>query len=80
MQLNATPPPLPAARSFDQVNQIADQIDEAQRALGMVGSHLSAATELIVLLIKYRSERVRAVGTAHRRDGRGDDQRFRHPL
>jgi Bardet-Biedl syndrome 9 protein len=40
--------------SFDQVNQIADQIDEAQRALGMVGSHLSAATELIVLLIKYR--------------------------
>jgi Bardet-Biedl syndrome 9 protein len=40
--------------SFDQVNQIADQIDEAQRALLMVGSHLSAATELIVLLIKYR--------------------------
>ena len=44
--------------SFDQVNQIADNIDEAQRTLVVVSSHLSAATELIILLIKYRySER-----------------------
>merc|ERR1719407_462377 len=40
--------------SFDQVNQIADNIDEAQRTLVVVSSHLSAATELIILLIKYR--------------------------
>jgi hypothetical protein len=40
--------------SFDQVNQIADNIDEAQKTLVVVSSHLSAATELIILLIKYR--------------------------
>ena len=45
--------------SFDQVNQIADNIDEAQRTLVVVSSHLSAATELIILLIKYRYSETR---------------------
>lgn len=41
-------------QTFEQIMQLADGIEEAERGLLSVSRHLSAATELVLLLIRYR--------------------------
>lgn len=40
--------------TYEQVMQLADAIEDAERALRTVSCHLGASTELILLLIRYR--------------------------
>lgn len=40
--------------TFEQTLQLTEAIDDVERALRTVSSHLSAATELILLLIRFR--------------------------
>mmetsp|Transcript_66862 Transcript_66862/g.186862 ORF Transcript_66862/g.186862 Transcript_66862/m.186862 type:complete len:862 (-) Transcript_66862:169-2754(-) len=42
--------------TFEQTLQLTDAIDDAERALRTVSCHLSAATELVLLLIRFRFE------------------------
>eukprot|EP00929_Paragymnodinium_shiwhaense_P095010 TRINITY_DN55958_c0_g1_i1.p1 TRINITY_DN55958_c0_g1~~TRINITY_DN55958_c0_g1_i1.p1 ORF type:complete len:874 (+),score=217.80 TRINITY_DN55958_c0_g1_i1:84-2705(+) len=42
--------------TFEQVVQLTEAIDDVERALRTVSCHLSAATELVLLLIRYRFE------------------------
>jgi Bardet-Biedl syndrome 9 protein len=42
--------------TFDQVLQLTEAIDDVERALRTVSCHLSAATELVLLLIRFRFE------------------------
>mmetsp|Transcript_36785 Transcript_36785/g.88469 ORF Transcript_36785/g.88469 Transcript_36785/m.88469 type:complete len:861 (+) Transcript_36785:50-2632(+) len=40
--------------TYEQIMHLADAIEDAQRGLQAVSCHLSAATELVLLLIRYR--------------------------
>mmetsp|Transcript_15360 Transcript_15360/g.31875 ORF Transcript_15360/g.31875 Transcript_15360/m.31875 type:complete len:870 (-) Transcript_15360:93-2702(-) len=42
--------------TFEQVIQLTEAIDDVERALQTVSCHLSAATELVLLLIRFRFE------------------------
>lgn len=42
--------------TFDQTLQLTEAIDDVERALRTVSCHLSAATELVLLLIRFRFE------------------------
>merc|ERR1712176_951927 len=42
--------------TFDATVQLTEAIDDVERALRTVSCHLSAATELVLLLIKFRFE------------------------
>jgi Bardet-Biedl syndrome 9 protein len=44
------------ALSFEQTVQLTEAIDDVERALRQVSCHLSAATELVLLLIRFRFE------------------------
>merc|ERR1719321_2513205 len=44
------------ALTFEQTVQLTEAIDDVERALRQVSCHLSAATELVLLLIRYRFE------------------------
>lgn len=42
--------------TFEQVIQLTDAIDDVERALRTVSCHLSAGTELVLLLVRFRFE------------------------
>mmetsp|Transcript_47987 Transcript_47987/g.121864 ORF Transcript_47987/g.121864 Transcript_47987/m.121864 type:complete len:863 (+) Transcript_47987:26-2614(+) len=44
------------SHTFDQVLQLTEGIDDVERALRTVSCHLAAATELVLLLIRFRFE------------------------
>lgn len=44
------------ALTFEQTVQLTEAIDDVERALRQVSCHLSAATELVLLLIRFRFE------------------------
>jgi len=44
------------ALTFEQTVQLTEAIDDVERALRQVSCHLSAATELVLLLVRFRFE------------------------